>query len=401
MVDPEPAVYEAAPAPAPPAPAMDVAPGTDAVAQAAEPPPPLPEYEQPPCPADGWLWTPGYWAYSAGGYYWIPGTWVMPPQPGLLWTPGYWAFAGGLYVFHAGYWAPHVGFYGGINYGFGYTGDGFVGGRWDGNRFAYNRSVTNVNITVVHNTYNEYVVRNVAINHVSYNGGREGTAAAPSVRDRETERESHVVATDLQRQHVHEAARNPALYMRANAGHPDMGATPRAAAFARDYPPPLDRRPPAAASAENAQRIDHQPYVEQGRGLAPRAPQVTPAQPAVAHADVPSGAANSQGVDHEMHAGQGRGLAPRAPQVGPPQPPVAHPGLAAGALPQSTPVQRPVGPMQRPQGSPAAAAAQPMPREMRPARDPHAGAAANAPDAPHANAKSKDRPKNELKVNQQ
>ena len=27
-------------------------------------PPPLPVYEQPICPADGYLWTPGYWAYD-------------------------------------------------------------------------------------------------------------------------------------------------------------------------------------------------------------------------------------------------------------------------------------------------------------------------------------------------
>jgi len=27
-------------------------------------PPALPVYEQPLCPADGYLWTPGYWAYE-------------------------------------------------------------------------------------------------------------------------------------------------------------------------------------------------------------------------------------------------------------------------------------------------------------------------------------------------
>ena len=40
-------------------------------------PPALPVYEQPICPADGYLWTPGYWAYDdVDGYYWVPGTWV-------------------------------------------------------------------------------------------------------------------------------------------------------------------------------------------------------------------------------------------------------------------------------------------------------------------------------------
>jgi hypothetical protein len=27
-------------------------------------PPALPIYEQPPCPEEGYLWTPGYWAYD-------------------------------------------------------------------------------------------------------------------------------------------------------------------------------------------------------------------------------------------------------------------------------------------------------------------------------------------------
>jgi len=87
-------------------------------------PPALPVYAQPPAPADGYLWTPGYWAYGAAGYYWVPGVWVTPPRVGVLWTPGYWGFEGGLYGWHAGYWGPHVGFYGGINYGFGYGGVG-------------------------------------------------------------------------------------------------------------------------------------------------------------------------------------------------------------------------------------------------------------------------------------
>src|SRR6266851_7755402 len=95
-------------------------------------PPALPVYEQPPCPQEGYLWTPGYWAYGDEGYYWVPGVWVAPPQVGLLWTPGYWGWGGGVYVFHPGYWGPHVGFYGGVNYGFGYGGSGFYGGRWEG-----------------------------------------------------------------------------------------------------------------------------------------------------------------------------------------------------------------------------------------------------------------------------
>ena len=192
----------------------------DVEVRANEAPPPLPDYDQPPCPEDGYLWTPGYWAWGGGGYYWVPGTWVQPPRVGVLWTPGYWGFVGGVYLFHAGYWGPHIGYYGGVNYGYGYVGVGFAGGRWQGNSFAYNRSVTNVNVTVVHNTINETVVNNVTVNKVSYNGGPGGVTARPTPQESAAQSEPHVPPTPLQRQHVNEAARNPDLAARANGGHP-------------------------------------------------------------------------------------------------------------------------------------------------------------------------------------
>ena len=71
-------------------------------------PPALPVYVQPPMPAPGYMWTPGYWAWD-GSYYWVPGTWVMAPV-GLLWTPGYWGWANGVYAWNAGYWARTWGF---------------------------------------------------------------------------------------------------------------------------------------------------------------------------------------------------------------------------------------------------------------------------------------------------
>ena len=95
-------------------------------------PPALPVYVQPPLPAPGYLWTPGFWSYGDAGYFWVPGVWVQPPSAGVLWTPGYWGYAGGAYGWHGGYWGPHVGFYGGVNYGYGYGGVGFYGGRWEG-----------------------------------------------------------------------------------------------------------------------------------------------------------------------------------------------------------------------------------------------------------------------------
>src|ERR1700733_7578766 len=116
-------------------------------------PPVLQVDEQPLCPTDGYLWQPAYWAYGDAGYYWVPGVWVAPPQTGFLWTPGYWGFSNGLYVFNTGYWGPTVGFYGGVNYGFGYGGHGFDGGRWESGHFSYNTAVVHVNTTVIHNTY--------------------------------------------------------------------------------------------------------------------------------------------------------------------------------------------------------------------------------------------------------
>ena len=147
-------------------------------------PPALPVYTQPVAPGDGYLWTPGYWAYGPAGYYWVPGVWVRPPQVGVLWTPGYWGWGGGAYIFHAGYWGPHVGFYGGVNYGFGYGGVGFEGGYWHGGVFAYNRSVSNVN-DMFTNVYNKtVVVNNVSVNRVSLTAGPAGLQAQASRRSR-------------------------------------------------------------------------------------------------------------------------------------------------------------------------------------------------------------------------
>src|SRR5271154_7329001 len=135
-------------------------------------PPAIPVYDQPICPGDGYLWTPGYWDWD-GDYYWVPGTWVEPPEVGFLWTPGYWGWGDSAFFFHEGYWGPHVGFYGGINYGFGYFGNGYEGGRLDNGHFFYNTYVNHVNTTIIHNTYNT-TVTNVSETHVSYNGGTGG-----------------------------------------------------------------------------------------------------------------------------------------------------------------------------------------------------------------------------------
>lgn len=200
----------------------------DPNAQANSAPPELPTYEQPPCPTDGYLWQPGYWAFNpVNGYYWVPGVWVAPPQPGLLWTPGYWGFNGVVFVFHRGYWGASVGFYGGINYGYGYAGVGFVGGAWYGHVYRYNTAVVRVNTVVVHNVYvDRTVVHTTVINRVSYNG-RGGVVAQPRPEELRAERETHIRATQEQIAHQREASNDRNQFAKVNNGRPTQVATPR------------------------------------------------------------------------------------------------------------------------------------------------------------------------------
>jgi YXWGXW repeat-containing protein len=192
-------------------------------------PPVLPVYVQPACPGDGYIWTPGYWAYGPDGYYWVPGTWVLAPEPGLLWTPGYWGWGEGVYVWHPGYWGPHVGFYGGVNYGFGYFGVGFGGGYWRGRTFFYNRSVTNIHITNVH-IYNQTVIHN-NVNRVSYNGGAGGINARPRPEEERAFRDRRFEATSMQSQHEHAASSNRAFLASVNHGRPTIAASARPGEF--------------------------------------------------------------------------------------------------------------------------------------------------------------------------
>ena len=226
-------------------------------------PPPLPLYVQPFCPGEGYIWTPGYWAYGDDGFFWVPGTWVLAPEPGLLWTPGYWGWGDGVFLFHEGYWGPRVGFYGGIVYGFGYGGFGYDGGYWNGGAFYYNRSVNNVrNIT---NVYNKTViVNNTTVNNVSYNGGAGGVSARPTAVEEAATRDRHFPPSSAQTQHVQTASANRQLYENANHGKPPVAATAKpnefsghgavaAKAAARGYVPAAARTAarPAAANTNS------------------------------------------------------------------------------------------------------------------------------------------------------
>jgi hypothetical protein len=194
-------------------------------------PPALPVYVQPICPGPGFLWTPGYWAWSDDdGYYWVPGTWVEAPEAGFLWTPGYWGWNDGVYVWNAGYWGPEVGFYGGINYGFGYFGTGFGGGEWRGGRFFYNTAVMRVNTV---NVTNVYVNKTVIVNntsHVAFNGPG-GVQARPTAHQEAYMHEHHTPPLAAQTEHQHAASQNRALFASTNHGRPAVAATAKPGEF--------------------------------------------------------------------------------------------------------------------------------------------------------------------------
>jgi len=231
-------------------------------------PPALPVYEQPICPAPGYLWTPGYWSWNDdAGYYWVPGTWVMAPTPGLLWTPGYWGWSEGFYGWHEGYWGPHVGFYGGVNYGFGFGGVGFVGGEWRGGSFFYNSAVMHVDTVSITNVY---VNRTVIVNnesHVAFNGGEGGLTVRASAQEESYAREPHTAPVTSQVEHAHAASQNRQNFASENHGRPAIAATARPGEFsgrgvvgakaagAAYHPPamsPKEARGPAPAASRNS-----------------------------------------------------------------------------------------------------------------------------------------------------
>lgn len=259
------------------------------------PPPPLRVYVMPEPPADGYIWQPGYWAYDdTDGYYWVPGVWVAPPNPGLYWTPAYWGYADGRYGFHAGYWGPTVGFYGGINYGYGYTGHGYYGGRWENNHFSYNTAVVHVNKTIIHNTY---VNRTVIVNNNdrrSFNGGKGGVQARPRPQERAAMQQHHVAPTAAQISHQQAAHKDQASFAK-----PDE-RTSRAArtADARTKTHPTERTAPRergpAKTRVTPQRRMPEPVATQpgvGRKISPKprasAPRVQPQHAAGPRAAAP------------------------------------------------------------------------------------------------------------------
>jgi len=228
-------------------------------------PPDLPLYDQPPMPAFGYVWTPGYWAWSDDDqdFFWVPGTWVPAPQPEFLWTPGYWEVVNAVYFWHVGFWGRHLGFYGGINYGYGYAGSG--------------------------------------AGHVSFLGGT-GVHAQPTAAQIAAANERHIGVTPLQQQQIAWARTRPALHASQNQGVPPIGATPkpgvgsgpgvsaaRAASVggAPSYPTPRPGgTPPAGQAPAAAPRTAPTPY-KPPHSAAPPTPPHPAAPPTPPHPAAP------------------------------------------------------------------------------------------------------------------
>ena len=245
-------------------------------------PPPLPLYAQPPAPGYGYIWTPGYWGWSGYGYYWVPGTWVLPPSIGFLWTPPWWGFVDGVYSFNAGYWGPFVGFYGGINYGFGYTGSGYAGGYWRGRDFYYNRAANNItNINSSH-IYNRPVAAAGGLSRVSFNGGPRGVQARPTDAQLAATRATRLGPTAAQLQHVQTARAQPTLRASANHGDPPIAATARPGALhGRGVVAAAGAAPTRAglSTAGGADRLQARGARESGTSAAYRTASATHATP--------------------------------------------------------------------------------------------------------------------------
>jgi hypothetical protein len=119
-----------------------------------------------------------------------------------------------------------VGFYGGIDYGFGYSGDGYEGGRWDNGHFFYNRAVNNVDVARNHNVY-DTPISNRNESRVSFNGGNGGIEARATSQQEAVSRQRHVPPVAAQTEHAQTARANPELRASSNHGKPPVESTTR------------------------------------------------------------------------------------------------------------------------------------------------------------------------------
>jgi hypothetical protein len=291
-------------------------------------PPPLIVEDQPPVPDDGYIWTPGFWAYDQdqGAYYWVSGAWVQPPEVGLYWTPDYWAWDGNDYVYNPGYWGPTVGFYGGVNYGYGYWGNGYGGGHWDSGHFAYNTAANNVSGGRVHNTYADNSAVRPQSNRVSFNGGKGGIQAQPTSQEQQAAQSNHVQPTAQQQARFQTAAQTRSHQVKVNAKKPATANATQPAGSPQSSGQNAQKQPEDASATITP--VQHEPPVSPDHQSKPEGkPNVMnveqPAHPQIKPEEKPA-----QGSEHlpppaESHPAQGPGA--EVKHVQPAGAPQSHP----------------------------------------------------------------------------
>jgi hypothetical protein len=157
-----------------------------------------------------------------------------------------------------------VGFYGGIDYGFGYFGRGYEGGRWENGHFQYNTTLNRVDTNIFHNTYNTRV--DEPVNRIGFNGGRGGIDARATTQEEAAARGRHVPAVAAQTQHAWAARSDPQQRFAANHGAPPVTATARTTAASHpNQLAPVER--PAAPNTGNAKQ-DQKYQQEQNKVIA-------------------------------------------------------------------------------------------------------------------------------------
>jgi hypothetical protein len=65
--------------------------------------PPPPRLVVRPVQRPGWIWSPGYWRWSATGYVWMGGVWLAE-RPGFAYAPAHWEQTLGGWRFIPGGW---------------------------------------------------------------------------------------------------------------------------------------------------------------------------------------------------------------------------------------------------------------------------------------------------------
>jgi hypothetical protein len=159
----------------------------------------------------------------------------------------------------------HIGFYGGINYGFGYVGLGYEGGYWNGTRFFYNRNYNHLNTRVVRNVYSYnagnrggYAGNRGGVNAggrgsynagsrgasgagPSFNGGARGVQAQPRPAEAAAAREPYAPRMSTQVQHAQSYASNRGQLASQNHGRPATPAVSRPLTADRNVRPTASR----------------------------------------------------------------------------------------------------------------------------------------------------------------